>query len=134
MHIIDAYFAIVKDVKDILGKIALLIATGILLLHSLLPHEHESPSLSTLQYHSCAQSADTWVDLIRHAFHANPGDNHLEEFTVAFSYFFSGTIPDAIVIHYEQLITAKPIPASSCLSIDEVFHDPPNLRGPPLFV
>lgn len=61
------------------GKIAMILAGVILLLHSFLPHNHHN-EISEEEHLEVHEEASSVIDYILLAFHNNPGKNHLEEF------------------------------------------------------
>lgn len=61
------------------GKIAMILAGVILLLHSFLPHNHHN-EISEEEHLEVHEEASSILDYILLAFHNNPGKNHLEEF------------------------------------------------------
>ena len=67
------------------GKIAMILAGVILLLHSFLPHHHHN-EISEAEHVEVHEEARTVIDYILLAFHNNPGENHLEEFKNAQQY------------------------------------------------
>lgn len=59
-----------------------MLAGAILLMHSILPHEHHS-ELDENQHVEDHETASSLLDYIKLAFHLDPGQNHLEEFQVS---------------------------------------------------
>ena len=62
-----------------ISKVGLLLAASILMLHSLLPHEHHD-EISAERHSYEQKGADSLLDHLLLAFHANLGENHLEEY------------------------------------------------------
>jgi len=64
---------------NLVRKLILFLATGMLMLHTLLPHEHHEDSSGENHFVEF-KDADSIIDYLRLAFHFNPGENHLEDF------------------------------------------------------
>lgn len=72
----------------VLKKISLLLAGLMLLLHTMLPHEHHT-ELNEAAHIVEHQTATGLLDFIKLAFHLDQGEGHLEKFkTAGFNYFF----------------------------------------------
>lgn len=56
------------------------LATTILMLHSIIPHQHHS-EISIVEDEHEHKSADGFLDLLSLALHTDQGDGHLENFT-----------------------------------------------------
>lgn len=61
------------------GKVLMMVAGGILLMHSFLPHSHHD-ELSDTEHTEVHEEAESILDFFRLAFHVNQGENHLEDF------------------------------------------------------
>lgn len=66
------------------SKLGLLLSVSILLLHSFMPHQHHS-EISEERHSLEHKDADSILDYLLLAFHANLGENHLEEYQKASS-------------------------------------------------
>ncbi len=56
------------------------VATGIMLLHSLVPHSHHSDSQASQVIAAAQQEDSSWVNLLIDIFHFDQGNEHLENF------------------------------------------------------
>lgn len=72
----------------IMSKIGLLVAASILMLHSFLPHQHHN-EIADDRHFIEHDNADSILDYLKLAFHANLGENHLEEYEKASSVFLA---------------------------------------------
>jgi hypothetical protein len=126
------YFSFVNSVMRLPGKIGMFLALSLLLLHSVIPHEHHSDMDDVLHYesHTCATSL---FDLIQLSFHNNPGDHHLEEFQVTdqivLDYF-----PGIGIVQYEILLrceTNNAYPVCSDRYYSRFYIASLPFRGPP---
>lgn len=72
----------------IMSKIGLLLAASILMLHSFLPHQHHNETADDRHFIE-HDNADSILDYLKLAFHANLGENHLEEYEKASSVFMA---------------------------------------------
>ena len=61
----------------ITSKILIILAGTILLMHAILPHEHDDQIVDDYEIHV---SANSLLDIIELAFHFDLGENHLEVF------------------------------------------------------
>ena len=65
----------------------MVLATSLLMLHSFVPHEHDR--MAGIVHFHAHQSPTSLVDLIKLAFHENPGENHLEDYqTPVMDFYF----------------------------------------------
>lgn len=62
-------------------KISIILAGSILLMHSILPHEHHS-ELDVNQHVEEHETATSLLDFIKLAFHVDLGQDHLESYKV----------------------------------------------------
>lgn len=61
-----------------LQQVLLLLSSALLLLHSFVPHEHHSDMDSTTHQQE-HREANSWLELLRLAFHADLAPNHLQD-------------------------------------------------------
>lgn len=117
-----------------ISKIALALSMSILMMHTLLPHDH---SYSTEKAHfSQCTSSDGLLDIFRQAFHLDQGANHLEEYQAGTELELLEFIPASIAA---PLLMAPEAAASSPLvNPYHVNPAPPDItllpisfRGPP---
>ena len=101
---------------------------GIILLHSVIPHEHyvKANDAPEIQSHECST---TLFDGVKHTFGLNHGDGHLEQFVKVVidgpKLTLSGIIEVVFVENIEKTETISPI-------IYTELNSPPDpLRGPP---
>ncbi len=65
----------------VLGKIFMFLAVCILMLHTVIPHDHHEDMSEFTRTHVIEhESATSWFDYINLAFHFSPAKNHLEDF------------------------------------------------------
>lgn len=96
-----------------IGQILLLASGAILMLHSLLPHDHHD-ELDDLQHYEQRASAESLVDYIKLAFHIDLGEDHLEDFQGSKQLDFSITPIDPV-----NVILPKP----EILMIRDQYHE-----------
>ena len=101
---------------------------GIILLHSVIPHEHyvKTNDAPEIQAHECST---TLFDGVKHTFGLNHGDGHLEQFVkvimVTPKLTLSGIVEIVFVENNKTIETISPI-------IYTDLNSPPDpLRGPP---
>lgn len=76
----------------LLGKISVLFAGTLLILHGLLPHEHHD-EMAGVEHFVAHKQVETWIDYLQVAFHFSPGDNHLEEYQTSDYYISVDLLP-----------------------------------------
>ena len=115
--------------------ILILMAGSILLLHTLMPHQHHS-ELEAKENFELHESARNWLDLIKLAFHLDQGDDHLENYKISDNLriiFDTFQISEIIFIPYPQVlhseIDAFPFVVNKPLS--RYFACKIRFRGPP---
>lgn len=65
----------------LINKISIIVAGSILLMHSILPHEHHS-ELDEEQHVVAHETATSLLDFIKLAFHVDLGEDHLERYKI----------------------------------------------------
>ncbi|GEM_PF-948540 len=121
-----------------MGHILIVLAAMLLLLHTLLPHEHHS-ELDAIEHFQAHQQASSIFDYLRLAFHFSPGQNHLEDYQT--SGYDLSLISPFILINTDQpvvLMTSETLvknipPYLSELRI-KYLHPSLSFRGPPRLV
>lgn len=119
----------------IFPKILLVLAGLILLLHSILPHEHHPISEEGVHFSKC-EASDSLFEVILLAYHMDQGEGHLEIFKAADGLNLDLKIFPA----HDFLISPEPIPAEKervLIPIQQIqlsnwlFASPLSFRGPP---
>lgn len=121
----------------LIRKISIILAGSILLMHSVLPHEHHS-ELNENQHVEAHDTATSLLDFIKLAFHVDLGQDHLESYKVVQQeqVAFHLIIYPAIDFSFETLFTEFASP--KFLPFQDKLHtkylsQPRRVRGPPLF-
>ncbi|MEP2026225.1 MAG: hypothetical protein ABJH98_03590 [Reichenbachiella sp.] len=119
----------------LISKISILVAGAILLLHSVLPHEHHD-ELNSQQHLIAHETANSLMDLIKLAFHFNPGKNHLEEFEPIKEYqsdFLAPIIAEVALVLKPILLNETQVNFPSFKSgfIIRHLYEELRFRGPP---
>lgn len=115
------------------ANIGFFLATILLMLHSVLPHQHHD-ELSQEEHLAQNEEARTWLDYLKLAFHTDLGDSHLEEFeTQNYSQlvlFFSWDVITPIC--HEFRLLDKPLFAETTfLALKSPHLISHGFRGPP---
>ena len=93
-------------------KISLILAGVILLLHSVLPHEHHS-ELNPEEHLAQHQAAKGLLDFIKLSFHIDQGEDHLEKYQRAYSSFLFQALPaDELLVAFHPVDIRKSVPPS----------------------
>ncbi|MFY0652279.1 MAG: hypothetical protein JXQ96_09615 [Cyclobacteriaceae bacterium] len=115
-------------------KISLILAGAILLLHTVLPHEHHS-ELDEAEHVTQHETATGWLDFIMLAFHLDQGEGHLEKYQVPSSNILFHTLPsEALVFQFTPFILIKTsFPVSSPVEsfYSRFLSSQLRFRGPP---
>ena len=113
-------------------NIALIIAGSLLLLHSLIPHEHHS-ELDEIAHIEQHQEADDLFDFLKLVFHLDFGGEHLENFKTANYFYITPDLFDAEIFAPTYQLTAPQLPSGEIQTYTAV-HEIQQLtfRGPPM--
>ncbi len=112
-------------------------AVAILLLHSLVPHQHHSSPLLEPSITNCTPTESGFLGFLGKVFHQDLGDEHLENFKHTNKVSFGAyLIPFLTILSFEfsPIVTeaARPIVLSTeQLLPSPAIIGPPLLRGPP---
>lgn len=115
------------------GKVAMFIAISILMLHTILPHQHHD-QIPDDRHAFEHEQADSLLDYILLAFHANPGENHLEEFEKASSATFIFLAAELGSFEFQYINAEKDQPVwveYETTLIPQFFYKQISFRGPP---
>ncbi len=116
-------------------KISIILAGSILLMHSILPHEHHS-ELDENQHIEAHETANSLIDYIKLAFHIDLGQDHLESYKVtqqevlAFDLISYPTLDFSFHITSTEIQSQKFIPLTDNFQ-STYFSQHLRLRGPP---
>ncbi|MEP5612863.1 MAG: hypothetical protein ABJP45_11465 [Cyclobacteriaceae bacterium] len=117
------------------GKILMMVAGGILLMHSFLPHSHHD-ELSDTEHVEVHEEAESILDFFRLAFHVNQGENHLEDFKNSQQYQAQFLVVTSIIDLAFGPVLIEEIPKSNSTTYLSNFqtrfkHKDLSFRGPP---
>ena len=95
---------------NVIRNISVFVAGIILLLHTLLPHEHHS-ELNEKEHFEQHESASSLLDFIKLAFHMDQGDGHLEKYRTSkyFNFFLDAFIIEEVLPTFHPRILAEDI-------------------------
>lgn len=116
-------------------QICMVMAGAILLLHSLLPHEHHR-DLDDEEHVVRHEMATSLVDFIKLAFHLDQGEDHLENFKVTEQFQLSldqYVLAQAYFTFAPKLIESQHIifPTFQATNYSRYLSLPLRFRGPP---
>ncbi|MEP1096306.1 MAG: hypothetical protein ABJG78_14415 [Cyclobacteriaceae bacterium] len=119
----------------VVGKILMMVAGVILLMHSFLPHSHHD-ELSDSEHIEVHEEAETILDFFRLAFHVNQGENHLENFKNAQQYQAQFLLIASIIELEFGPVLIEEAPKSNSTTYISNFqnrfrHKDLSFRGPP---
>lgn len=119
-----------------LAKIALILPITLLMLHSLIQHEHEIFKGEEAYFVSCEHHISIF-GVLQHAFELDERQNHLEEFKLANGYSFefqAADIPNLIIIPVvdQPYVKLNPRPFFQASS-NYCYTSTLSHRGPPSF-
>lgn len=119
-----------------MGKIGMLIAISLLMLHSFMPHQHHN-QISDEQHTLEHAAADSILDYILLAFHVSPGENHLEDFEKTSStFYFCANVEICefqVIEHQEAPIQSAWVELDFIIS-HQFLSKQLSFRGPPQLV
>ena len=119
----------------LIRNISILLAGVILLLHTVLPHEHHS-ELNQEEHLAQHESAEGLLDFIKLTFHMDQGEDHLEKYQGSSSIFlFQALLTDELLVVFHPIDIKKSYPPSffqeslhsRFLSSQVRFRGPPHL-------
>ena len=118
------------------GKIGMFLAISILMMHSVLPHQHHNQIPD--ERHSIEHAeANSILDYILLAFHVNPGENHLEEFEKASSIsllFLAVEISECQFIEQPVVVIQSNRVETDHILLQQFLSRQLSFRGPPQLV
>ena len=119
---------------NFIRNFTILLAGAILLLHTVLPHEHHS-ELNEVEHVAQHESAKGLLDFIKMAFHMDQGEGRLEKYQVSgINFLFPAILAEKLSVIFQPVVLfEKSFPIS--LS-EEHFHSRflsshLRFRGPP---
>lgn len=81
-------------------NISILLAGAILMLHTVLPHEHHS-ELKATEHEVQHETAHSLLDFLKLAFHMDQGEGHLEDYKTSSTVYF----------HFDAVVSAVIVPS-----------------------
>ncbi len=122
----------------LIRKISLFLAGSILLLHTVLPHEHHS-ELSGKEHCEQHETAANLVDFIKLVFHMDQGEGHLEKYQTSgqASFLFHAILVEELLPDFETIVSSEndfPNPFIQNSLHSRLLSSQLRFRGPPHWV